>query len=974
MHNQQSLPLFILIDGHSLAFRAYYAFAKARHGPLHTSTGIPTSVCFGFLNSLIQVITDQEPQYLAIAFDRKEPTFRHKVDANYKANRKETPEDFIRDLENLQELLKALDITIVTCPGYEADDVLGTLANQGSRLGYKVKILSGDRDLFQLVDENKNISVLYLERNAIKNLSSESYTEFDSKAVELKLGVKPAQVIDYKALCGDRSDSIPGVKGIGDKTAVRFLHKYGNLQEIYSNLDQIKGANNKKLREGIKDAERSRNLAEIITNIPIEIDLNKCQLKEFDLSSLQRILQKLELNKFLKEIDKIKKIFERKYDLFYQENSNKQYKDKPRQLSLFYDKNLLENSDKLINKDNLNSLQINPETITNLEQLNNLVSRLKQYIGYQHFVAWDTETTSLEPRDAELVGISCCWGHKITDIAYIPIGHTKGIQLKKKVVLDKLRPILENDQYAKVFQNTKFDRLVLHHQGIKLTGVVFDTMLASYVLHPEMSHNLSDLCYRYLPGISPQSYKELGIIKGKTIASLDINTVANYCGMDAYITYLLVNQLQKELESIETLQKLLIEVEQPLESVLAVMENTGIRINTSYLQELSQQLQQDLELIEQQAYEEAGEKFNLGSPKQLGEILFEKLDLNRNKSRKTKTGYSTDHATLEKLQGDHPIVDYILEHRTLSKLKSTYVDALPTLVRDDTQRIHTNFNQTVTTTGRLSSSNPNLQNIPIRSQFSRKLRQAFIPKENWLLVSADYSQIELRILAHLSQESVLLEAYRNGQDVHTVTAKLLFNKEIITPEERNLGKTINFGVIYGMGAQRFAREAGVTAAEGKTFIQKYHQRYSRVFKYLEKTKKEAIIKGFVTTILGRRRYFNFVTYSLQKLKGTNIKNINLNELHLNYTDAQLLRAAANAPIQGSSADIIKVAMIKIQKILSHYKANLLLQVHDELIFEVPPEEWDELQKKIKQTMENAVILTVPLVVDIYSGNNWMEVK
>ncbi|BBA79939.1 DNA polymerase I [cyanobacterium endosymbiont of Rhopalodia gibberula] len=974
MQAQQSLPLFILIDGHSLAFRAYYAFAKAKHGPLHTSTGIPTSVCFGFLNSLIQVIIDQKPQYLAIAFDRQEPTFRHKIDANYKANRQETPEDFIHDIENLQELLMALNITIVTCPGYEADDVLGTLANQGSKSGYQVKILSGDRDLFQLVDESKNVSVLYLEKNAIKNLSSEGYTEFDSKAVEVKLGVKPTQVIDYKALCGDRSDNIPGVKGIGDKTAVRFLQKYGNLQGIYSNLNQIKGANNKKLREGMKDAEHSRNLAEIITNIPIEIDLSQCQLKGFDLSSLQRILHKLELNKFLKEIDKIKNIFERKNIFLSQESFQETYGCEPRQLSLFPSKKLVKSPAELIIKDDLNSSQINPEIITNLEQLNKLVSRLKQYIGSQHFIAWDTETTSLEPRDAELVGIGCCWGHAITDIAYIPTGHTKGTQLKKKVILDKLRPILENDQYAKVFQNTKFDRLVLHHQGIKLTGVVFDTMLASYVLHPEMSHNLSDLCYRYLPEISPQSYKELGIIKGKTIASLDIKIVANYCGMDAYITYLLVNQLEKELKSIETLKKLLIEVEQPLESVLAVMENTGVRIDTNYLQKLSQQLQQDLEFIEQRAYQEAGEKFNLSSPKQLGEVLFEKLDLSRKKSRKTKLGYSTDHATLEKLQGDHPIVDYILEHRTLSKLKSTYVDALPALVRDDTQRIHTNFNQTVTATGRLSSSNPNLQNIPIRSQFSRKLRQAFIPKENWLLVSADYSQIELRILAHLSQESVLLEAYRNGQDVHTVTAKLLFNKETITPEERNLGKTINFGVIYGMGAQRFAREAGVTAAEGKIFIDKYHQRYAKVFEFLEKTKKEAITRGFVTTILGRRRYFNFVTYSLKKLKGTNPKNINLNELHLNYTDAQLLRAAANAPIQGSSADIIKAAMIKIQEILSHYKANLLLQVHDELVFEVPLEEWDELQKKIKQTMENAIILTVPLVVDIYSGNNWMEAK
>lgn len=970
MQDKQSLPLFILVDGHSLAFRAYYAFAKARQGPLHTSTGIPTSVCFGFLNSLIQVIRYQQPQYLAIAFDRREPTFRHKVDVNYKADRQETPEDFIVDLENLQELLKALNITIVTFPGYEADDVLGTLANQGSKLGYQVKILSGDRDLFQLVDEDKNISILYLERNALKSLSSEGYTEFDSKAVEVKLGVRPTQVIDYKALCGDKSDSIPGVKGIGDKTAVKLLKEYDNLQEIYSHLEQIKGATYKKLKEGIKDAEHSYYLAKIVTNIPLELDLNQCKLKGFNPSYLRTILQKLELNKFLEQINQIEEETTKKHQVITQDK----YIDKPEEFSLFFYKKLVNNPVQLVAETSINSSKINPKTITNIEQLDNLTDRLRQYTDSQHFIAWDTETSSLKPRDAELVGIGCCWGYKTTDIAYIPTGHVKGSQLEKKVVLEKLRPILESNRYAKVFQNTKFDRLVLYHQGIKLTGVVFDTMLASYVLHSEMSHNLSDLCYRYLSGTIPQSYKKLGIAKGKTIASLDIETVANYCGMDAYTTYLLVNKLQEELKSIETLNKLLIEVEQPLEPVLAVMEDTGIRIDTNYLEELSQQLQQDLESIEQQAYQEAGEKFNLGSPKQLGEILFEKLDLNRKKSRKTKTGYSTDHATLEKLQGDHRIIDHILEHRTLSKLKSTYVDTLPTLVRDDTQRIHTNFNQTVTATGRLSSSNPNLQNIPIRSEFSRKLRKAFIPEKNWLLVSADYSQIELRILAHLSQESVLLEAYRNGQDIHTVTAKLLFDKETITPEERHLGKTINFGVIYGMGAQRFAREARVTVAEGQIFINKYRLRYTRVFEYLEEIKKEAITQGFVTTILGRRRYFSFITDSLQKLKGTNPQSISLNELNLNYTDTRLLRAAANTPIQGSSADIIKVAMIKIQEILSHYQANLLLQVHDELIFEIPPEELDELQKKIKQTMENAVMLTVPLVVDIHLGNNWMETK
>ena len=444
--------------------------------------------------------------------------------------------------------------------------------------------------------------------------------------------------------------------------------------------------------------------------------------------------------------------------------------------------------------------------------------------------------------------------------------------------------------------------------------------------------------------------------------------------MDAYATFLLVEPLKNELKPLSTLDKLLLEVEQPLEPVLAIMEDTGIIIDSEYLGKLSKELEQHLLSLEENAYQAAGEKFNLGSPKQLGHILFEKLELNRKKSRKTKTGYSTDHATLEKLKGDHPIIDYILEYRTLSKLKSTYIDALPELVDKIDQRIHTNFNQSVTATGRLSSSNPNLQNIPIRTEFSRQIRQAFIPQQDWLLVSADYSQIELRILAHLSQEQVLLNAYKNADDVHSVTARLLFDKEEITPQERTLGKTINFGVIYGMGSQRFAREAGVSAVEGKEFINKYRQRYAKVFDYLESMKKEAIANGYVTTILGRRRYFNFFDDNLYRFRGHDPQNIDLNKININYNDSQLLRAAANAPIQGSSADIIKIAMVKIQEILDNYQANLLLQFHDELVFEIPHQEWEELEDKIKETMENAVTLTVPLVVEINTGKNWMEAK
>ncbi|NJM87664.1 MAG: DNA polymerase I [Hydrococcus sp. RU_2_2] len=956
--------LLLLIDGHSLAFRAYYAFAMSKQGLLRTSTGIPTSVCFGFLNSLMQIIESQQPQAIAIAFDRAEATFRHEADANYKANRKETPEEFIPDLKNLQALLLAFNFQIVTAAGYEADDVIGTLAKQASETGYNVKIVTGDRDLFQLIEPENNVRVLYIDRNSVKSYSP-GYTEFDPAAVEEKLGISPHQVVDYKALCGDKSDNIPGVRGIGDKTAVKLLNEYGSLEAIYENLDKIQGAVKKKLEEGKKDAEHSRYLAQIALNTPLEAKLEDFKLQGFDFNKVKPLLEKLELKTVLKKLDKLQQ------KLGGSLTSTESFSESvttPQQLSLFEQNN----STLEIQTLPKNSVAITPRIIDTPDKLFELVNLLNKQNNKP--VAWDTETTSINTREANLVGIGCCWGSELTEMAYIPINHTQEKPLKQIEVLEALRPILESSNYPKIFHNTKFDRTILAFHGIKLAGFIFDTMLASYVLHPEQSHKLSKVCDRYLDNICSQDYDDLKIPKGKNIGDLDIQTVANYCGMDAYATFRLFPQLTEALAKVPELNKLLLEIELPLEPVLAAMEMQGIRIDTVYLKELSEQLEKDLQILEQEAYQAAGEKFNLGSPKQLSEILFEKLGLDRKKSRKIKTGYSTDHATLEKLQGEHLVIDKILDYRTLSKLKSTYVDALPALVCPKTQRVHTDFNQTVTATGRLSSSNPNLQNIPIRTEFSRKIRQAFIPESGWLLVSADYSQIELRILAHLSQEPVLVEAYCQGEDVHSVTAKIVFDRDEITPQERNLGKTINFGVIYGMGAQRFARSSGLSVELGKDFIEKYRQKYARVFAYLEKMKKEAIANGYVTTIFGRRRYFDFASDHLNKLRGCNPDDIKLNELKPNNTDAQLLRAAANAPIQGSSADIIKIATIKLHQILQSKQARLLLQVHDELIFEVPSEEWEELQPQIKSTMENAVNLSVPLVVDVRAGKNWMDAK
>jgi DNA polymerase-1 len=961
-------PTFILVDGHSLAYRSYFAFAKGRDGGLRTKTGIPTSVCFGFLKCLLEVMGTQQPQAMAVAFDLGLPTFRHETDDTYKADRKETPEDFIPDLENLHELLDGLNLPIYTAPGYEADDVLGTLAQQVTAAGYKVKILTGDRDLFQLIDAEKQITVLNFSPDALKR-STNSITEFEAEQVQQKLGVLPSQIVDFKALCGDKSDNIPGVKGIGEKTAVQLLSAYGSLENVYAALEEIPGANQKKLAVGKEDAYKSQYLAKIVVDVPLEFNLEDCKLKGFDTNVLSPILEKLEFKSFLGKINDLQQRFGGQVEeapKTEKATTQPEFEDPDLSFFSFAETEAAQQQPTSV---------IQPRIINTEAKLTELLEIVQKFTNSKTPVAWDTETTDLEPRDAELVGIGCCWGTKLDEVAYIPLGHTTGENLNKDVVLEALRPILESADYPKTLQNAKFDRLILRCQGINLAGVVFDPMLASYLLNPDSSHNLMDLAQRYL-GLTAKSYLDL-VPKGKTIADVDIAAVADYCGMDVYSTFGLVAKLRAQLEKIPALSKLLVEVEQPLEAVLAQMEYTGVRIDSAYLQELSQHLEIELAKLKEKAIEIAGENFNLGSPKQLSNILFEKLGLSTKYSRKIQTGYSTDAATLEKLQeiDQTGFVETITEYRTLSKLKSTYVDALPALVRPDTQRVHTDFNQAATSTGRLSSSNPNLQNIPIRTAFSRQIRKAFLPEPGWLMVAADYSQIELRILAHLSQEPILVEAYQQNEDVHTVTGRLVFEKENITSEERAVAKTINFGVIYGMGSLRFSRSTGIDKSIANEFIKRFNERYPRVFAYLERVKKEAISLGYVETILGRRRYFEFTNNTLRHLKGSNPEDIDLSKLkNLGAYDAGLLRSAANAPIQGSNADIIKIAMVRLHEVLQKYQAHLLLQVHDELVFEIPPDEWEELQPQIKSVMENAVQLSVPLVVDARAGQNWMETK
>lgn len=962
-------PLLILVDGHSLAYRSYYAYTKSKSGGLVTSAGVPTSICFGFVKALVEIINSQKPDSMAIAFDLRQPTFRHEADENYKADRVETPEDFTIDIQNLYLLLTALNLPTITAPGFEADDILGTLAGRGSRAGYQVKVLSGDKDMFQLVSDRDRVSVLYLS-SAYAPGGQPGTIEMNEQGVIAKMGVRADQIIDYKALCGDKSDSIPGVRGIGDKTAVKLLTEYQDLKTVYERVDEILGATGKKLVAGKEDADHSQYLARIITDVPLTLDLKETKLTGFDFGQVQPLLQTLELHRFNKDIEKL-------HEAFGGVTISDVVPDSQEIVSLVAP----DESDELwfFSAEDTAKFQlsqicpIQPQIIDSLAKLQALITKLKQHTDPNHPVAWDTETTDLEPRNAQLVGIGCCWGEASDSMAYIPISHESGDNLELELVLGNLRSILESPAYPKVLQNAKFDRLIFKHQGIELRGVVFDTMLASYVLNPDSSHNLADLSSRYL-GIVPQSYTEL-VAKGKTIASIDIPHVAEYCGMDVWGTYRLHDLLKAELATAPKLLALLQEIEQPLEPILAKMEDRGINIDAEYLKTLSVVLAKDLDRIESETCALAGEKFNLGSPKQLAQILFEKLELDTKGIRQTKSGYSTDVNTLEKLQGKHEVVDLILQHRTFSKLKSTYVDALPALIHPNTGRVHTDFNQAVTSTGRLSSSHPNLQNIPIRTEFSRQIRRAFIPASGWILVAVDYSQIELRILAHLSQEPVLITAYNQNEDIHTVTAKLLFESDTITSEQRRMGKIINFGVVYGMGAAKFGRETGVKTSEAKIFIDKFYDRYPGIFDYLERVKREAIALGYVETVCGRRRYFRFESGKLRGLKGQDPNQINLDDLgNLGQLDAGHLRAAANAPIQGSSADIIKLAMIGIDKLLQPYQARMLLQVHDELVLEIPQSEWEELQPKIKATMEGAIALSVPMVAEIGSGANWMDAK
>ena len=996
--HQEDKPLLLLVDGHSLAFRSFYAFAKGGEGGLSTKDGVPTSVTYGFLKTLLDNVKGLNAKGVVLAFDTATPTFRHEADANYKAHRETAPEHFFADLANLQQILKEdLDLSLCLAPGYEADDVLGTLALRGASEGWRVRILSGDRDLFQLVDDDRDIAVLYMGGGPYAKNSGP--IEMRREGVIAKLGVPPEDVIDLKALTGDPSDNIPGVKGVGPKTAINLLQAHGNLDGIFANLSQQKGALRTKLETGRDSAFHSRMLARILLDVPLEHQ-PRLDLGEVKPEALATSLEKLELFSLRKQVD----TFARLFSAHSNHGPSSEAAPAPRptptpppsEAASARSPEGGEASHPRIEFTVAPSSgptaapvpKLAPFLVQSPQALETLLEVLWQQSDSLAPVALDTETTSLNPFRAELVGVGLAWGSGPAELAYIPIAHQGSLasdllsdaappclQLPLDQVLGALAPWLASKVHPKTLHNAKYDRLILMRHGLVLEGVVMDTLLADYLRDAGDKHGLEALAQRNFH-FSPTSYSDL-VPKGANFASVPLEQAAEYCGMDVHLTWRLTPLLRQQLTDLgPSLLPLLEQVELPLEAVLAAMEATGIRIDIPYLQELGQELGKSLAQLEREAHEAAGGEFNLASPKQLGELLFHTLKLDRKKSRKTKTGWSTDAAVLEKLEADHAVVPLLLEHRTLSKLRSTYIEALPLLVEAETGRVHTDFNQAVTATGRLSSSNPNLQNIPIRTEFSRRIRKAFLPQEGWQLISADYSQIELRILTHLSGEQVLIEAFNQGDDVHALTARLLLDKDEVSADERRLGKTINFGVIYGMGAQRFARETGVGQAQAKDFLSRYRQRYARVFAYLEMQERLALSQGYVETILGRRRPFHFDPAGLGRWRGRDPLSIELELARRAGMEGQQLRAAANAPIQGSSADIIKIAMVRLHHALikADLPARLLLQVHDELVLEADPAVLETVIDLTRRTMEEAVRLDVPLKVETGVGPNWMEAK
>lgn len=933
-----------LLDAYALIFRGYYALIK---NPRINSKGMDTSAIMGFVNSLFDVIKREKPDHLAVCFDKDGSAERTELFAEYKANRDETPDAIRVAVPIIQEILKAMHIPVVELSGLEADDIIGTLAKQAEKEGYQVYMVTPDKDFGQLVSEN-----IFMYRPARMGNGIEIW---GIPEVQQRFGVeRPEQVIDYLGMMGDASDNIPGLPGVGDKTAKKFIAEYGSMEELLANTDKLKGKMREKVEENAELGRLSKKLATINVSCEVSFDEKDYELSQPDSKKVQHIFEELEFRRLREQFLKI---------FFTQtEDTSSKQSEAPAvtkagpvagggQFSLFGNENA-EDSGKVIS--GRNTIADTPHVY---QLVNTGMSRklFLQNLMNQKSVCFDTETTAINPLVAELVGVAFSW--EAGKGFYLPFPEDREETL---ALLEELRPFFESENIEKIGQNLKYDIKVLQNYNMEVKGKLFDTMLAHYLINPDMRHNMDVLSETYL-NYTPVSITELIGKKGKNQLSMrevPLEQQTEYAVEDADITFQLAQHFAPELEAANT-GKLFDEIEIPLLRVLADMELEGINLDIDFLKSLSTALDSDIKSLEAKIYQEAGEEFNIASPKQLGEILFNKLKL-VDKPKKTRTGqYSTAEDVLSYLAKDHQIIRDVLEYRGLAKLKSTYVDALPEQVESKTGRVHTDYMQTVAATGRLSSNNPNLQNIPIRTERGRQVRKAFIPRDqDYVLLAADYSQIELRIIAALSEENTMIEAFKNGEDIHASTASKVFNVPIseVTREQRGNAKTVNFGIIYGVSAFGLSNQTDLSRTEARELIDTYYKTYPKLREYIQEQIDFARENGYVQTVLGRRRYLKDINGSNAVVRGAAERN------------------AVNAPIQGSAADIIKIAMIRIHEKLSegNYKTKMLLQVHDELVFDVFKPELEALKKMIRSEMENAFELAVPLVVDLGEGSNWLE--
>ncbi len=927
-----------LLDGYALIFRGYYALIK---NPRVNSKGQDTSAILGFVNSLFDVIKRERPDHLAVAFDKQGSSARLEMFPEYKANRDETPEAIKIAVPIIQDILNAMHIPIIEQAGVEADDLIGTIAKQAEKEDFKIYMVTPDKDYAQLVSEN-----IFMYRPARMGNGIEIW---GIPEVQKKFEVeRPEQVIDYLGMMGDAVDNIPGLPGVGDKTAKKFIAAYGSMEGLIANIDQLKGKMKEKVTANAELGMLSKKLATIIIDCDVTFDAPNYEISTPDSEKVQGIFEELEFRRLK---DQFLKIF------FPSETTASATPKKTNQagagqFSLF-------GGDPA--SDAATTSFSDRKTIANTQHFYQSIAPgmalqlfLKKLVQ-QEAVCFDTETTGLDPLVVELVGISFSW--EAGKGYYIPFPEDR---TEAQTLIEQIRPFFENEQITKIGQNLKYDIKVLAKYQLAVRGPLFDTMLAHYLINPDMRHNMDVLSETYL-NYTPISITELIGKKGKNQLSfrqVPLDKQTEYAVEDADITYQLKEHFAPELKEANT-ESLFQDIEIPLLGVLADMEIEGINLDKDFLQSLSSDLDSDIQALEQAIYTEAGETFNIASPKQLGIVLFEKMKL-VDKPKKTKTGqYSTAEDVLSYLAKDHKIIQNILEFRGLSKLKSTYVDALPNQVNPTTQRVHTDYMQTVAATGRLSSNNPNLQNIPIRTERGQQVRKAFVPKnDEYTLLAADYSQIELRIIAALSEEETMISAFQNGEDIHAATAAKVFGVPIeeVTREQRSNAKTVNFGIIYGVSAFGLSNQTELSRSEAKELIDTYYKTYPKLRNYMSELVDFARENGYAQTVLGRRRYLKDINSANAVVRGAAERN------------------AVNAPIQGSAADIIKIAMINIHQQLqaNNYKTKMLLQVHDELVFDVYKPELEAIKELVKSTMENAYTLAVPLEVDMGTGNNWLE--